>query len=335
MAVTVYGSDTLTGEPYTTLLDSTLSGTDAPLQTVEWLHNLDLAVGQQRLLLFDGLDSGFGNSPEERERRTKSVSGLLATVNDQMPRLNNLRFKVLLREDIWRDVLLPNKSHLSAASAKLSWSDKTDYLRLALKQAWRSTAFRELLSGRLSRDGFNPKTTIIDYWPDTFISSAWIILAGERISGGRTAFTDNWVWARLADANGDHSPRTLVQLLAAATVKERLYEPGNPYSRSVLRPRALVDSLDSVSEQALDALSRDEFPELEPLLEVLRSIGITPFEAERLDGVWDTRSSGVLTQLAQEVGLLEPLSDARTGIQKFRVPELYRKALNMNRRGQA
>jgi hypothetical protein len=94
----------------------------------------------------------------------------------------------------------------------------------------------------------------------------------------------------------------------------------------------LIESLDDVSEQALDALSKDEFPELQQLFETLTTIGSTPFDAEQLKTSPDLAA---LIPLAREVGLLEPLNDARTGTDRFRVPELYRKALGMSRKGQA
>lgn len=305
---------------------------DAPLLSVEWLELIDQSLAGERVVLFDALETGFGSTKEERERRSESISGLLAVIAELTRRFRKLKFKVMLREDIWRDTSFPNKSHLAAVSARLSWADKTDYLRVALKQAWTSEQFRELISRRLGREDFDPTQTSIDYWPESFVSQAWVILAGERVSGGRTAFTDNWIWARLADANGDHSLRHLVQLLAAAVERERGFDAGNPYSRSILRPRALIKSLDDVSERALDALVRDEFPELEQVLDALREIGRTPFDA---DSEAMSRQPSELVLLAREVGLLESATDPRTGSARYRVPELYRKALQMNRPGQA
>jgi hypothetical protein len=170
---------------------------------------------------------------------------------------------------------------------------------------------------------------VIEYWPEEFVKDAWVIRAGERVSGGRTAYTDRWVWSRLADANGDHSPRALAQLLTAATNLERSLEHGNPYAKSIIRPNALVKSLDGVSTLTLDALRKDEFTELEPVFEALEAIGATPFPAHQL------KTPSNLTTLAREVGLLETGSSPRDNVEKFRVPELYRKALNMTRRGQA
>jgi cellulose biosynthesis protein BcsQ len=313
-------------------LRTLLEHPDAPLLIAEWLHEIDRALGGTHLLLFDALDTGFGNTETDRRRRTESMAGLLTAVNEFAPQWRNARFKILLREDIWREVPFPNKSHLGARSARLAWSDQTDYVRIAIKQAWRSEPFRQLISGRLDRSDFKLQDTPIEYWPDNFVHSTWVILAGERVSGGRTAFTDNWIWARLADANGDHTPRALIQLLTAATERERQFERGKSYGNSILRPRALVESLDDVSEQALDALSKDEFPELQQLFETLTTIGSTPFDAEQLKTSPDLAA---LIPLAREVGLLEPLNEARTGTDRFRVPELYRKALGMSRKGQA
>ncbi|MCX5376793.1 hypothetical protein [Streptomyces sp. NBC_00091] len=307
-----------------------LSPPQAPLLVGEWLQEIDRSMTDNHVLLFDALDTGFGNTDSERKRRNEGVAGLLTTVGAVGPQLRRLKFKVLLREDIWREVGVPNKSHLSARSARLSWSNKTDYLRIAIKQAWRSTAFKQLVTARLNKPGFRLEDTPIEYWPEEFVRNAWVILASERVSGGRTAYTDNWVWSRLADANGDHAPRALAQMMTVAVNLERAFEAGNKYSRSIIRPRALVESLDEVSSSALDALQRDEFPELDPLLTRLREIGSTPFPAEQL-----ADASPDLVRLARDVGLLEAVSGPRDKTERYRVPEMYRKALSMTRKGQA
>ncbi|MEQ4196089.1 hypothetical protein [Streptomyces sp. YIM 103828] len=307
-----------------------LSHPRASLLVVQWLLEIDRSLTGDRVLLFDALDTGFGPSEADRRRRNDGVSGLLAVVGELGPQFKRLKFKVLLREDIWREVKVPNKSHLTARSARLSWSNKTDYLRIAIKQAWRSEPFRRLVTARLNKPDFRLEETPVEYWPEDFVRNAWVILASERVSGGRTAYTDNWVWSRLADANGDHAPRALAQMMTAAVELERGFEAGNRYSRSIIRPRALVESLDDVSESALDALQSDEFPELEPLLRRLSQIGTTPFAAEQLK-----ETPQDLVRLARDVGLLEEVPGPGGEVERYRVPELYRKALTMNRRGQA
>ena len=295
-------------------LRAVLEHPDAPLLAVGWLQQIDQVLTGTHPLLFDALDTGFGNTDANRRRRNDGVAGLLTITGSLAPQLQHLKFKIMIREDVWREATVPNKPHLEARSVRLRWANKIDYLRIAIKQAWRSEPFKNLVSGRLDRENFKLEDTLIEYWPQEFVQAAWVILAGEPVSGGRTAYTDRWIWSRLADANDDHSPRALAQLLTASTDLERGFEQGNtPYPRSIIRPRALVESLDNVSVLALDALSKDEFPELLPVFEALTAIGATPFPAHQLE----TPSN--LTTLAREAGLLEPVDKPKDNVEKFRV----------------
>ena len=80
---------------------------------------------------------------------------------------------------------------------------------------------------------------------------------------------------------------------------------------------------------ALDAL-REEFPELDPTLEALRAAGKTPFPRTDLP-----RRELPEEDLAVEVGLVSRVVGANNGEpDRFWVPELYRIALGLTRRGQ-
>jgi len=307
-----------------------LATPDVGLVGWDWLVALDEAAPPGTLLLFDGLDTGFGNSSQELARRADAIAGLLSLLNVRGDELVNLRFKTLLREDIWRSVKVPNKSHFFGQEVRLAWASQVDYLKVAIKQALRSNAFRQLLIQELSTEKIWPRAEPFDVelWQERLVYRVWQVLVGERISGGKTAFTYNWVWRRLSDGNGAHGPRALLQLFHEALEREKEINRYIPYNRSLLRPRALVESLDAVSNEAFEAL-REEFTELEPLFENLASIGRTPFAAEDLKDV-----DPELESLAEEVGLLG-LDSGRDDVEKYRVPELYRKALGMGRRGQA
>lgn len=297
-----------------------LSMPDADVLLSDWLVQVDEGVDESTYALFDGLDTGFG---PDRKLRDRAVTGLLLLLNGQARSFNSLRFKVFLREDIFRAVDIPNRSHLRAEASVLAWNDQFDYLRLIIRQVWRSREFQAYAKASLDRDrsSLSPRFTYetsIEYWPDEIVLDVWRVLVGERMSGGKTAFTQNWVWSRLADANEDHAPRHLVGLFERAIENERKLEPGAPYIRALIRPRALSDALDPVSDEALDALE-EEFPELEDVLQQLREIPRTPFDAE-LAGE---------TELAAEVGLLSRGDDGR-----YRVPDIYRRPLKMGRQGQ-
>ena len=87
--------------------------------------------------------------------------------------------------------------------------------------------------------------------------------------------------------------------------------------------------MQSVSDEALDAL-REEFVELDPLIDRLREIGRSPLNAEDV-----VQLGKEIEALALEVGLLEIYEGTESEASRFRVPDLYRLALGMTRKGQA
>lgn len=291
----------------------------------DWLVRFDKTTTQTIFLLFDNLDTGFGSSNKDRDRRRRAIEGLFAFLTDQGDRFQRLRFKIVLREDIWRQLKFENKSHLFGRSVTLKWSDKSTYFKVVIKQALQSVEFKGLLSSAINYKDF----TSLDSWSESEVFKAWNILVGERMKGSGSAFTRNWVWNRLADGNGDHSPRYLLQLLHKVTDWEKEEHTKTTYDKSIIRPRALIQSLPAVSEQALSALSQEEFPELKELLDKLREIRRTPIEAEDLSGLEEQVS------LAREVGLLRVYEGTDEKVERYQVPDIYRHALGLTRKGQA
>lgn len=229
-------------------------------------------------LLFDGLDTGFGSTEGERKRRRRSLEGLFDFWMHTGQRLDGFSFKILLREDIWRQLKFQNRSHLYGRDISLQWANQVEFLKVPLKQTLRSETFKAHEVVRRVKD------REIENWSEQEVYSVWNVLVGERMKGAATAFTRNWVWNRLADANGDHSPRYLVQLLHEALEWERNEHPRRPYDKAFIRPRALIMSLEKVSEQAFQALE-EEFNELEELFKRLKQIRRTPLSAQDLKRV--------------------------------------------------
>ncbi|MEV7275398.1 ParA family protein [Streptomyces sp. NPDC093111] len=297
----------------------------AGLLGARWLRDINASVKNPHILLFDGLDTGFGNDAESRKRRIRAVTGLMTFLTESEAQLPSLPFKVMLRVDIWQQLRFENKSHLYGRSVQLMWRDQNDYFKTVLKQAIRSEAYREMLTD--IRVGHS-----VDDWRDDEVRRAWNLLVGERMKGGKTTFTRNWVWNRLADGQGDHGPRSLSQLFHEAVQWEKREEVRSSYDRSVMRPRALVPSLDKVSAEALQAL-QEEFPELDGVVEALRSLRRTPIEPGEIADVDAQAAERV--DLALEVGLLEIYEGTQDDVRRYRVPDLYRLALGLTRRGQA
>ncbi len=301
-------------------LDAIMSVPRSSLLLNDWLQKMD-AVSAPRFLLFDGLDTGFGNSEADCERRKRALEGLFTFYTDRGDGLKNLRFKIFLREDIWRKLRFENKSHLFGRSVSLAWDKQADYLRVVLRQALASPTFARLLETQ------DAKRIVDGDTDEDLVYRAWNILVGERMKGGKTAYTANWVWYKLADASYNHMPRALLQLFGAATDWEKNENRGSTYDTSILRPRALMESLDTVSNESLGALM-EEFPEFNPLKEKLESLGRSPLPVNDLEGL-DSEVS-----LAREVGLLSVYEGTETDPSRYAVPDLYRIGLGMARKGQ-
>ena len=89
-----------------------------------------------------------------------------------------------------------------------------------------------------------------------------------------------------------------------------------------------MESLPDVSQEALGAI-KEEFQELEPVLSYLQNSGRTPIPSKELEDL-----PSELVSLAREVGLLAVYEGTEESIKRYRVPELYRHALQMTRKGQ-
>lgn len=289
----------------------------------DWLSQLDKLVSEKTMLLFDGLDTGFGNTDRDRNRRKTALEGLFTFATDTGSRLNHFKLKILLREDIWKNLEFENKSHFYGQSRSLIWIDPVVFFKVIIKQAIRNKSFKKLL-----KEINLPFSQPVEYWGDQVVIAAWNLLVGERMKGGKTAFTRNWVWKRLADGNNDHSPRYLLQLMHEAVDWEKKELKRTPYERSIIRPRALIKVLTVVSEQALAALRDEEFPELKTLMNNLTEIGRTPINAA------DITVSPDLVNLAMDVGLLGIYEGSEEKVERYKVPEIFRHALNMTRKGQ-
>jgi len=95
-------------------LELTLTEPRGGLELNSWLLRFDEAASHETLLIFEGLDTGFGYT----ERRRMSLEGLFDAWMDIESRLSKLRFKILLHEDTWRDLNFENKSHLYERTVK-------------------------------------------------------------------------------------------------------------------------------------------------------------------------------------------------------------------------
>lgn len=295
---------------------------NAPILAKDELLAINKNLQRPRTLLFDGLDAGFGSTKEDLERRNDAILGIFQLWQDLDGRINKIHWKIFLREDIYNRIDFQNKTHLYGREVVLAW-ERIDYYKVILKQAARSSLFHRYLQNLM---GLAPKGQI-DTLDESRVLQALHALIGERMKGSRSTFTRNWLWKRLADGRGDHSPRYLSQIFHQAWEKEKktFREETQKYFQAIIRPRMLIQSLQEVSREAVKAI-RDEYQiELTPLLDFLEG-KVSPISAE------DLKEFTELLPIAVEAGVLTKY-DEKEERMRYAIPDIYLAGLGMTRRG--
>ncbi|WNS41937.1 P-loop ATPase, Sll1717 family [Paenibacillus sp. MMS20-IR301] len=279
-------------------------------------------------LLWDGLDRDFGIEQEQRVRRDKLIIGLFDFWNMIQTHIN-IQVKISIRKDIWDNLIFENKSHFYGRTVTLEWAKIEDYYKTLLKQVYEGS-IKQFLKQKYYETYKNNLIDEVDHWSEEQVIFCFNALVSERMKGGKTTYTKNWVWLRLADGKGNHSPRLLFQLFDQALTLETEINVHSPYDRSLIRPRMLIEAFPNVSEEALKSLL-EEYEELRTIQDAV-SGKLAPFDASSLSVNFESD----LFETAVEAGLLVIYEkDSEGDPIRLTVPDLYLKGLNMTRKGQA
>jgi hypothetical protein len=273
------------------------------------------------------LDRDFGIEQEQLRRRDRVIIGLFDFWN-LASKWEKFIFKIFLRYDIWYKLKFNNKSHFYGRTVTLTWENMIDYYKTLLKQL-NTTVLSQYFKQKYYSSMNKELPDRVESWTEEQVIFVFNLLVSERMKGGKTTFTRNWVWSRLSDGNHDHSPRFLFQLFDKAIKLERLENEENPYDRSLIRPRMLIKALETVSRLAVDSLL-EEYQELDSISDQLKG-RVVPFDIDMLKG-----SDKDLVKLAFEIGFIAPYDSNSSGeVLRVTVPDLYLKGLEMSRRGHA
>lgn len=245
---------------------------------------LTTASNRSITLIYDGLDTGFDVGKDSAERRRRFVTALLQNVGEARGRYRRVTFKVFLREDVWFEAELQNKSHLEAARADLVWRAE-DLWRIALQLAMTSETYRQL--AEKIEPGVSSKVT-----DESVLRRILVPLWGETIETGKNAITANYIQKRMSDAAGRLFPRSLVQLLGTAVEEER--KQREPLVNRLLRFTSIREGMREASKQRVSDL-KAEYKGLGEYLELLRGTEATGTAEEweqRLKRKWSSVRRG-------------------------------------------
>jgi len=247
-----------------TFAEQVIRGLDAEL--ISGGHN---AV----VLLYDGLDIGFGSDDRSIEMRTLFVNALIESIEPLRGACRRIGFKLFLREDIFSEIGIQNQSHLSAASVELKW-EPSDLWALALNLVSDSPQYLSAVQaidpsagrGLWPREEERRQALLVPLW-------------GDEMERGNKLSTARFVQRRTSDGKDRLFPRTLVQLLAAAVEHQATLDSSPD---RVLRSAAVIAGYNKASAARVDDL-RKEYVGLSLYLDALKKMKPTGTETEILE----------------------------------------------------
>ncbi|MFM2377484.1 MAG: hypothetical protein RLZZ143_60 [Cyanobacteriota bacterium] len=270
---------------------------------LDLVNQKQLKEQQTLWFLYDDLDEDF---PEREDIRQQALTGLFQFVRACDARtLTAIRFKIFLREDIWKRLNFDNKSHFNGRDLLLQWT-RIDFLRLALRQAFLSPKFKELVAR------FAPVESIDQATEEALNHALELLWGSRRRSGNKAKYVYRWVYERLTDSSGTTFPRSLSALLQGAKEQELTYKGQSsiqsPTDR-LLRAKSLEIGLERASEERCEAI-RQEYPDLENFFRALERISALP-SREELSQVWERTARSIIpdfdrfAELLSEIGLAQ------------------------------
>ncbi|HEY1351294.1 MAG TPA: AAA family ATPase [Ktedonobacteraceae bacterium] len=279
--------------------------------------------GQVLWFLYDDLEEAL---PEQDNLRRKALTGLFQLIQtSDIRRSTSLRFKVFLREDIWSRLIFDHKHLFNGRDLILQWT-RTDFLRLAFRQAQQAGEFRDLV-GQLA------PIENIDQADEALIERALHLLWGTRREPAFTSpYVSQWVYDRLSDSSGTTFPRSLNISLKVAKNAELAGQLA-PVDR-LLSARSLNEGLVEASWQRCTEV-RAAYPELELFFAALA--GLTMLTSEQtLREIWQETVQDMVptfrefVDLLFAIGLVKPagLEEKERG---YQFAEIYTHGFNIER----
>lgn len=282
--------------------------------------------GQKIWLLFDDLDEDL---PERAGIRNRALVGLFQLVQDaDARRLEWIRHKIFLREDIWQRLTYDNKSHLNGRDIVLSWN-RSDFLRLALRQTYRSREYRTLVDRFAS---IQDPDQVDEETLEAVLNSLW---GSRRERGRHSKKVARWVYDRLTDAGGTTFPRSLGILLKAAKEQEMSYRTSHvqhPTDR-LLRTQSLNRGLDEASLRRCEEIT-EEYPHLAGFFEYVKNRNFPAMASdEDLMRAWQESAQytrPVYQEFVEELRSIGVLA-WRENEQRYRFSDIYIPGFNLRR----
>lgn len=270
-------------------------------------------------LVLDRLDVAFADSDELEGNALRALFRTYLDMRD----LSQFKFKIFLRDDIWKKIVsagFREASHITR-TLTLSW-DHQSLLNLVVSR---------LASNVLICDHYGLESEDVMADAQKQKDLFYRVFPAQVERGGSKSKTLDWMVSRTADGTKRTAPREVVHLLLSCRDEQlRLLQLGasEPPELQLFDKTAIRAALPAVSKARYEQTLCAEHPNLKPFMDKLEHEKTQQGRESlaQLWGVTPTRAAEVAERLV-EVGFFERRGEKDAP--NYWIPFLYREALNL------
>jgi hypothetical protein len=307
------------------------------LSIVKMLETIDQILQETNCvawLMLDKLDLLY---VDDIQMLRASITGLVQLLVQYGNQFKNIHFKIFLRNDIYRQLHIVNKSHLIGYTTEMKWRGPL-LLKLLVSRAIVDPVVREYCEATLGEPV--DVTNVIIGSDDYVLKVFYTIFETSRHQDDSLdpsgASTHQWILKRLIDGAGNSFPRELIHLGNRAVERQREYDriEGTHDCKRLISMRALKEAFQSISQYRCDTYLYSEFPHLARHFDVFRGSEGAVFHREELYMLFEPLSprGDEAIRALYDVGLLQPMGTNVDASRKFKIPLLYRAGLGITER---
>jgi len=295
------------------------------------LDSIDLILRETKCvvwLMLDKLDLLF---VDDIQKLRASITGLVQLIVQYGNQFKNIHFKIFLRNDIYRQLHIVNKSHLVSYTTEMRWRGPL-LLKLLVARAVVDPHVRTYCEETL---GEAVDVTSVILGSDQYVEKVFYSIFEQTTnsSGASATPTHQWILDRLVDGMDNSFPRELIHLANCAVEKQREMNRsvGKHTSTRLITMKALRTAFDSISLYRCDTYLYSEFPHLHKHFDVFRGSESATFHREELYMLFEPLNpkGDEAIRAVYDAGLLTPLGSNVDSCRKFKVPLLYRSGLGI------
>lgn len=304
---------------------------------ISLLENIDIILRDTNCVAWPMLDKLDLLFIEDFDKLKAAITGLIQLVVQYGHQFTNIHFKIFLRNDIYRQLHIVNKSHLVSYSTEMKWRGPL-LLKLLVSRAivdpHVKTYCEQILGERV-----DVSNVILN--DDTYVKKVFYAIFEPTMSmsgnlESKATPTHQWILKRLVDGLGNSFPREIIHLGNMAVEKQRELNraEGKHTSARLISAKAIKDAFNNISSYRCETYLYAEFPHLAKHFDVFRGSESATFHREELYMLFEplTPKGDEAIRGVHDVGLLIPVGKNVDSCSEFKVPLLYRAGLGVTER---